>query len=81
MTMETRVGSPYYGGPERDWNDLSEGFAAITRIKMRHLEILKAVGFLTEIEINGGHFEVRKHLAGELPIGENLLREYAKLLF
>lgn len=78
MTMETRCGPPYFG-EERDWNDLSAGFAAITFMKEHYADILDAVGFVTKIKIQGGYFEVRKHLEGQYPIGDKLLREHSKL--
>jgi hypothetical protein len=82
MTMETRFGPPYFGGPERDWNDHSEGFSAITLMKEKHPEVLRSMGFLTEIEISNqnGYFEVRTHLAGLGPIGSKLLHEHSKFL-
>jgi hypothetical protein len=80
MTMETRVGAPYFGGPERSWSDLCAGFSAISMMKKTHVDILKAIGFLTEIEIPGGYFEVRKHLDGQYPIGNKVLREYLRKL-
>ena len=80
MTMETRFGPPYFGGPERDWNDHSEGFSAISIMKKKHVDILNAVGFLTEIKIPGGYFEVRKHLEGHYPIGYKVLKEQSERL-
>ena len=80
MTMETRGGSPYFGGAERDWNNVSEGFAAITLTKAKYLDALRSVGFLTEIEIQSGYFEVRTHLGAIAPIADKLLREQSATL-